>query len=164
MIAPLSPIGTKIITETWYLALVAWREARGESQDAQVAVAWSVMNRVARPKWWGKTISQVVGKAWQYSSMTNPNDPQATRAWPLDTDPSWQLALGVAKAVLEGTVENPLPGADSYYDTSILAPSWTTGARFCGQIGKLRFFDVDHDFEAPAVASAATAAIPQGGA
>jgi N-acetylmuramoyl-L-alanine amidase len=132
-----------------YAWLVVYREARGEPIGAQIAVVQTLLNRAARPKWWGKTIAECAVKAWQYSSMTDPHDPQLSRAWPtLGTEAGLGTAR-VADEVLRGAVANPMPGADSYYDDSIAAPAWTVGARFCGKIGKLNFYDVDHDFEAP---------------
>jgi hypothetical protein len=81
------------------LALVVWREARGESRLAKVAVAMSILNRVDRPSWWGNTISTVVGRRLQYSSMTCPGDPQLVK-WPINTDPSYVECLKVAEEAI----------------------------------------------------------------
>lgn len=151
---PTTPEAVRGLTDTFYLAFVVWREARGESRQAQEAVAWSVLNRVTRPGWWGSNVSEVVTKKWQYSSLTDTKDPQLTR-WPLATDGVWIAAVDVARAVLAGAVTNPVPGADSYYDTSIAPPAWTRTARPCGRIGRLVFWDVDHDVEAPQLVAAA---------
>ena len=40
------------------LPLVIWREARNQSYEAMLAVAWVVKNRVASPKWWGSDYPQ----------------------------------------------------------------------------------------------------------
>lgn len=128
-----------------FLALVIWREARGESQDAQIAVAHTILNRVRRPSWWGRSVMEVLFKKWQYSSMTDPKDPQLT-TWPKD-DTVWRQCLFVAQEAMEGRFSNPVPGADSYHDISIAAPKWATDEMFVRQIGKLRFFNVDLDTE-----------------
>ena len=141
----------KGMAETVFLALVVWREARGESRECRTAVAWSVMNRVTNPKWWGTDVLSVIRKKWQYSSMTDPKDPQLT-TWPAEEDPSWWECLAIAQEVFEGKIPNPVPGADSYFDISIPAPNWTAAAKFIKQIGRVRFYDVDHDFERQAVA------------
>ena len=138
-------------TQTFYLALAIWREARGEPQLGRTAVGYSILNRVARPSWWGRTVDEVITKKWQYSSLTDPRDKQLTR-WPLLSDISWQECLGVAMQLLfpgvaAAPVDNPVPGADSYYDVSITAPKWTVTARKCGQVGRIIFYDVDHDYE-----------------
>lgn len=129
-----------------FLALAVWREARGESFVAQTAVAHSIMNRVHRPSWWGRSVTEVVTKRLQYSSLTDPHDPQLT-TWPKGTEQSWADALRIAAGVMDGTIKNPVPGADSYHDTSIPAPVWAGPSCFVAQIGKLRFFNVDHDTE-----------------
>lgn len=139
-------IDHKTIADVFMLALIVWREARGESREAQTGVAFSLMNRVARPSWWGNDVLSVAGKKWQYSSFTDPRDPQLT-TWPKSGDDSWWACMDVAQAVIDGTVDNPVPGADSYYDISIKAPNWATPDMFVRQIGRLRFFNVDRDLE-----------------
>lgn len=131
----------------FYLALTVYREARGEIMAARIGVACTVMNRVEHAKWWGRSIDEVVTKKWQYSSLTDPRDPQLVK-WPLLSDTAWQECLHVASEVMNGTLGNPVPGADSYYDDSITAPAWTKDARFVKKIGRLNFYDVDHDYEA----------------
>lgn len=135
------------LTEWWYLAFVIYREARSEALLTKIAVAHSVLNRVRNPKWWGTTVDQVVTKKWQYSSLTDPQDPQLARVWPLVSETAWLECATVAEDALDGTSANPLPGADSYHDTSIAPPKWTEKARFCGQLGKIRFYDTDFDYE-----------------
>lgn len=123
-----------------FLALVLWRECRGESREAKVAVAHSIMNRLASPSW-GNTLMNVVFQRLQYSSMTHSQDPQLTN-WPLDSDRSWQECLEVASDVLEGKVLSNVEKADSYHDTSIKPPNWATPQSFVKQIGKLKFYRV----------------------
>ncbi len=133
-------------SERVFLALALWREARGESFVAQTAVAHSILNRVARPSWWGHTVQEVLFKKYQYSSLTDPRDPQLV-TWPRGTEQSWADCLRIAAGCMDGTIANPVPGADSYHDTSISAPPWATPACFVAQIGKLKFYDVDRDAE-----------------
>lgn len=159
---PMDSAAARKVCDLFYLALVVWREARGATPEAQIAVAHSIMNRVARPSWWGRTLDEVVTKRWQYSSMAAPGDPQLI-TWPRVSDSSWLAALGIAEGVLAGWIPNPFPGADSYHDTSIPAPKWATDAAFVGQVtsprgNALRFFNVDRDFEmtVPPAGSATT--------
>ena len=130
-----------------FLALTVWREARGEALDAKRAVASCILNRVHKPGWWGNDIMSVVFKKWQFSSLTDPKDPQLT-TWPRSGDPSWTQALMVADAILNGIMSNPVPGADSYFDISITAPKWADDKLFVAQIGRLRFYNIDRDVEA----------------
>jgi N-acetylmuramoyl-L-alanine amidase len=129
-----------------FLALTIWREARGESYDGKVAVACSIMNRVDRPSWWGKDVLSVVFKKWQYSSLTDPKDPQLTK-WPTMFDGAWSECLVIAMDAYERILVHPMPGADSYHDISIPTPYWAKQDMYCGQIGKLKFYNVDHDYE-----------------
>ena len=154
MIVPVDEATARVATEPVLLALLIWREARGESVEAKLAVAYSVLNRVARPSWWGDNLDTVIGKRWQYSSLTATGDPQLI-LFPRCSDPSWQESLAVARAARGGSEPNPVPGADSYYDDSITAPAWATVAAFRGKLGTLNFYDTDHDWEAPTVAAAA---------
>lgn len=143
------------LKESWehaLLAVMVWREARNQAEKAQQAVVFTVLNRRDKPKWWGKTIDEIVSKKFQYSSMTDPNDKQLTK-WPLIDDQSFRAAWMAVGDVLDGAVVNPVPGADSYHDTSIAQPYWAKTAAFRGKIGALMFYDVDLDFEIPKVAA-----------
>ena len=133
--------------EMVFLALTIWREARGESEECQRAVAYSILNRVARPSWWGKDICSVVFKRLQYSSLTYKRDPQLT-TWPeKEDDPAWMQCVNVANEAIGGVGVNPVPHADSYFDVSIPAPKWATAETFVGQVGRIRFYNTDHDHE-----------------
>jgi N-acetylmuramoyl-L-alanine amidase len=136
--------------EVCLLALVVWREARGEPFPAQLAVACSIRNRVQNPKWWGHDYATVITKKWQYSSIAAPNDPQLT-LYPQTGDTAFEACLDLAGLVYDGQVANPMAGADSYYDDSILAPAWATPATFVGKLGRLSFFNSDHDHEEDAI-------------
>jgi spore germination cell wall hydrolase CwlJ-like protein len=129
-----------------FLALAIWRESRGEPVACRVSVAHSVWNRVQRKSWWGDTVVNVLRKKWQYSSLTDPRDPQLT-TWPQSGDQHWEECISIARDVLTKKSAHPMPGADSYHDISIAPPAWTAKARRCGQIGKIIFYDVDHDYQ-----------------
>ncbi|MDE2258892.1 MAG: cell wall hydrolase [Betaproteobacteria bacterium] len=126
------------------LALLVWREARGELHPAKVAVAFSVLNRVAHPKWWGTSLGAVIAKKWQYSSMAAPGDPNLIQ-YPLPQDVDFQDSLAVVNAVIANDVTNPVPGSDSYYDVSIAAPTWAKPEQFVKQVGAFRFYNTDGD-------------------
>jgi N-acetylmuramoyl-L-alanine amidase len=135
-----------------FLALTIWREARAEPLDGKIAVGFSILNRVERPSWWGRSLLEVVTKKWQYSSMTDPNDRQLTK-WPTSNDPAWLECLEAAAGVLGRYVPNPVTGADSYYAVSIPAPKWATPETFVRQIGAHRFHNLDRDVEARSAGS-----------
>lgn len=129
-----------------FLALAIWREARGESPEVQAGIANVILNRVARPSWWGNDIMSVVFKKWQFSSLTDPNDAQLT-TWPNTSDGSWLQCLDIACNAIDENISNPVRGADSYYDISISAPKWATDDTFVVQLGRVRFYDLDKDIE-----------------
>lgn len=143
----------KAMGDTVFLALTLWREARGEPHAVKVGVACSILNRVVRPSWWGNDVLSVVTKRFQYSSLTDPHDPQLT-TWPTWNDASWRECMEVAVDALAGKLMSPVPGADSYHDVSIAAPKWATPAMFVAQLGRIRFFNTDQDHEREALANA----------
>jgi len=128
------------------LALLVWREARGETHQAKVAVAFSVLNRVKSPKWWGTTLGAVIAKKWQYSSMAAPGDPNLI-LYPLPQDLSFQDSMRAVNVALAGIEANIVVGADSYYDVSIVPPKWAKPEQFVKQVGAFRFFNTDGDIE-----------------
>lgn len=124
-----------------FLALALYREARGETREARIGVAWCVRTRVERGGWWGNTYSGVLRTKWQFSSLTDPRDPQLS-VWPRSDDAVFLECLDVAAGVIGGWLPCPFPGADSYHDTSIPPPPWAEQARKCGRSGKLIFYSV----------------------
>ena len=128
-----------------FLALIIWREARGESTVGKIAVAHSVMNRVKNPKWWGSSVMEVIFKNFQYSSVTDPKDKQLT-TWP-PKNVLWNECKNIAMGVICGEIENPVLGADSYHDISIKSPYWAEPGMFVRQVGRLKLYNVDRDYE-----------------
>src|ERR1039458_1087104 len=88
-----------------FLALCVWRESRGESAEAQLAVAYSILQRVAKGGWWGDDVLSVVGHPWQYSSMTAPADPNLVK-YPITGWPSWDACVTAAQSALDGSQPN----------------------------------------------------------
>lgn len=137
------------------IALTLWREARNQTIPARVAVAHTIKNRIDHPGWWGNDWVSVITKKWQYSSVTDPNDPQLTN-WPSVNDKEFLECLDIAVDVFTGKSKSPLPGIDSYYDDSLQGdkrPKWAKEhpERFKGKIGRLNFYNMDCDVEDPHV-------------
>lgn len=142
------------VTNVFYVSFTLWREARSEPRDGKIAVVYSILDRVASPKWWGRDVPTIVSKAWQYSSLTDPNDPQLVK-YPVYDD-SWVECLSVTLDVFSGRVANPVPGADSYYATWMdrkvnpktgryMTPPWALAntSKFVAQIGGHKFYNTD---------------------
>ena len=125
-----------------FLALTLWREARGENRSAKLAVAYVVLTRVALNGWMGHDVLGVTTCPWQFSSMTDPHDPQLTK-WPSSSDLSWNECLGVAEAALGASEPNPAPTATHYHDISIGTPKAWGNANPVAQIGRLKFFTLE---------------------
>ena len=129
------------ITDITFLALSIWREARGESEECREGVAQVVLNRVAGGGWWGNTIMSVLFKRRQFSSLTEPDDPQLC-TYPSEDDHSWKDCLTIAARAIEGQMDNPVGDADSYFDISIRPPYWADEETFVKQIGRINFHKV----------------------
>jgi spore germination cell wall hydrolase CwlJ-like protein len=138
------------VQDTYLLALVCWREARGEPPEGKAALCYSIMNRVVRPSWWGSSVPSVVWKKWQYSSMTDPHDPQLSKL-PTPYEPigwrSWRECLDIAIQVYNKEIPNPAKGADSYFADGIPPPKWADQTKFVVKIGHHSFYDLDSDHE-----------------
>lgn len=148
---PLSPsFSLSQAADVVFMALCMWREAGGESDDCKAGVGYCIMNRFRHPGWWGDSILAVIFKKWQFSSMTDPHCPILTK-WPLPSDRSWRACLDIAEGVIKGSIPNPVLGADSFFDISIPDPNWATADTFVKQIGRMKFYNVDHDHEEAAV-------------
>jgi spore germination cell wall hydrolase CwlJ-like protein len=120
------------------LALCAWREARGEIYTAKLAVAYTVVTRVAHGGWWGASIMGVLRCPDQYTSLTHAGDPNLV-AWPAPADPFWADSVQAAVAALSRSVPNPAPMADSYFSGDV-EPYWAASATFVAQVGDFRFY------------------------
>jgi N-acetylmuramoyl-L-alanine amidase len=121
---------------TFMLALCSWREARGESSDAQLGVIHTILNRAAKPSWWGRDVVSVVLKPEQFSSF-NVGDPNATK-FPVATDAIWQDILGMAIA----PGPDNTAGATHYFDDSMKddPPSWAREMTPTVKLGALNFY------------------------
>lgn len=97
-----------VLTRTLY------GEARGESDEGRIAVAWVVKNRAARPSWWGRDIAGVCTAPYQFSCW-NKNDPNREKLISLSpADPLYQDLSNIASKVVYGEIPDPTNGATHY--------------------------------------------------
>jgi N-acetylmuramoyl-L-alanine amidase len=114
-------------------ALCAWREARGETLLAQQGVIWVILNRAAKPGWWGKDPISVILAPEQFSSFDE-NDPNSVK-FPSAADGIFPDILNLA--VNPGT--DPTGGATSYYSGDVV-PYWASTMTHTVDIADLHFY------------------------
>ena len=127
------------------LARTLWGEARGESLAGQIAVAWTIRNRVndGKPKsWWGEGYAGVCLAKWQFSCW-NKNDRNyiyLSGAKPIPFREFAQAQIA-ADQVMAGKVPDPTGGATHYYAIAMKkAPDWAAKAKQTFKLGGHVFF------------------------
>lgn len=105
-------------TDVQNLALVAWKEARGEGIDGCCAVMHVIVNRVGHPGF-AATLHDVIYGRNQFTSMSVPSDPEFNLA--PNTPESGALndyiyaqCLSVAQSMLGGYLADETKGAHYY--------------------------------------------------
>ena len=128
------------------LALVIWREARGEGRDGMRAVAHVIRNRVEAtdlPDQW----EDVIQAKWQFSSMTAPRDSQLI-VWPRQPDPRFEEAMEIAQLVHDGD-DFDLTASAHFYANLEIVPATSSFWKIVGdkekhpqtaKIGRHTFF------------------------
>lgn len=131
------------------LARTIWGEARGEGRAGQLAVGWSIRNRVemdlhgdGKPDWWGEGYIGVCQARWQFScwNRNDPNYPYLSGARQIP-GAQYTLARECAIAVMEGREPDPTAGATHYYATTMpKPPAWAASATRTCKIGRHIFY------------------------
>ena len=127
------------------LARTLWGEARGESLAGQIAVAWTIRNRVNDGKeksWWGEGYAGVCQKPYQFSCW-NKNDSNFAFLSGARQIPFRELAQAriAADQVIDGKVPDPTGGATHYYATAMKTPpAWAAKAKQTLKLGGHVFF------------------------
>jgi N-acetylmuramoyl-L-alanine amidase len=136
---------TDINAQRDIVARTLWGEARGEGLAGQIAVAWTIRNRVYDDRsnsWWGEGYAGVCLKPYQFScwNRNDPNYPYLSGARPI---PARELAqaLEAAKLVIAGVEPDPTSGATHYYASTMARPPvWANGAKQTLVLGHHLFF------------------------
>src|SRR5262252_4421393 len=103
------------------LAITVWGEARGESAQGKLAVAWVIHNRMIEEE---DDISGIVLKAYQFS-FWNTEDPSRPNISTIGGgDPIWFDCCKAAAGAHFELVPDPTYGATLYYNPSVCTPNW----------------------------------------
>ena len=127
------------------LARTLWGEARGEGLAGQIAVAWTIRNRVEDGKaksWWGEGYAGVCLKPYQFScwNQNDPNYPYLSGAKEIPPKQSAQ-AQRAADLVIAGAEADITNGATHYYATTMpKPPAWAAKATQTLRLGNHLFF------------------------
>lgn len=104
------------------LALVAWKEARGEGQDGMRAVMHVCVNRTGHPGF-AHTLHDVIYGKNQFTSMSVPSDPEFNLVAG-DLDPQFQYCITTATSVLSGSDADNTNGAHYYANLKNTTSGW----------------------------------------
>lgn len=122
------------------LARTLWGEARGEGQIGMEAVACVILNRAAKPGWWGRSVAEVCLRPWQFSCW-NADDPNRAKLLSVDdADPAFRLALDIAGRALAGSLPD-CTGKATHYHARHVMPGWAKGHTACAMIGRHAFYN-----------------------
>jgi hypothetical protein len=126
------------------LARTVWGEARGEpdARASMGAVACVVLNRKRKQTYWGRSVTEVCLKPYQFSCW-NANDPNRSQLTRTDaSNREFALALGIARDALDGRLSDDTQGATHYHATTLAQPpTWARGHASCAHIGRHLFYN-----------------------
>lgn len=127
-------------TNLFMLALAIYREARGETAAAKVAVGWVIRNRSEHPSWYGKDYFSVITKPAQFSSF-NLGEKNST-VFGAPADPAWHGSIQAAIDVLQSNAPDPTGGATFYFDKSLDSnpPAWSKEYAHTADVGNFHFY------------------------
>ncbi len=121
----LLPETTSAEDDVLLLAQVLYGEARGESDDFKRDVAYSVLNRTGKNKWWGNTFREVILKPDQYTCFNTDDANYDDVQNPVGE--AWEDCKAVARDVLLNPAADTTNGATHFYTTWIDEPHWAHG-------------------------------------
>lgn len=127
------------------LARTVWGEARGETAQGKLAVAYVIMNRVnmdlhgdGRPDWWGEGIVGVCCRDRQFSCW-NHNDPNRVKLMEATlADPVFAQCMIAAITAAHRLAPDPTQGA-THYLAKGTETAWSRGKPYLS-IGRHKFY------------------------
>jgi len=127
------------------LARTIWGEARGEGKAGMEAVASVIMNRVKKPRWWGRDVQSICLKPSQFSCWLK-DDPSCKANYEkmisvTDIDPQYAQALVIAERAVAKTLRDPTGGATHYHASTMEKyPAWSKKYKKTIHIGNHIFY------------------------
>lgn len=116
------------------LALVVWREARGEPPLGKLLVAQTIENRVKDPRW-PTTYLGVITQSKQFSAMSA-GDVNSV-LFPAEGDTVWPDCVAAAEAVINAPTSFTL--ANHYHARSV-NPTWANPQKIVDEAGNHIFY------------------------
>lgn len=103
------------LSDAELLAWLAWGEAEAEEPVGQLAVMHTVLNRVAKARWWGSDVRSVILMPHQYDGLQ--------RLKPLHAaTPTPAHILPIAQLTLAGLTVDPTFGATHFHRVDMADP------------------------------------------
>lgn len=122
------------------LARTIYGEARGESLEAQIGVANTVINRVARGGWWGDTIAKVCLFPNQFSCW-NKDDVNYGIIVAVNEEQHSFVVCQTIAAIAQGGWLVDLTNGATHYATLETDPLWAKGKSPCAVLGGHKFWN-----------------------
>jgi N-acetylmuramoyl-L-alanine amidase len=130
----------RLISEDTFGIITVWAESRGEPFRGQQAVAEVIQRRALKKFFSDGTIAGTVLRPYQFSCWSS-KDPNFVGMLRLDDKDALVTSCTEAwDAAMEGPAI--VPGANSYFNPTIVTPTWSISATLIADIGKHRFVKV----------------------
>ncbi len=123
------------------LARTAWGECRGGGAEGMTSILNVIMNRAAKPAWYGRTPREICLKPWQFSCWDT-NDPNYPKLLAVTiADGAYMTALELAGKALRGELADITNGSLYYFAKSMTKwPVWAIGKTPVADIAGQLFF------------------------
>jgi len=124
------------------MAVLIDLEAGGEPHKGKVAVGWVVRNRKEKPRWWGRTITNVILKPHQFEPIQAAMKRRGLQGL-MERTPT-EEARWIARGVIHGWLPDPVQGATHFYAPLLIDPPfWAADLLYVCKIGGHRFHIAD---------------------
>lgn len=129
--------------DEWFIrAVTLYGEARSESMQGKLAVAYVMRARQEDGQLWNDILSPKQFSCWNYYPKTQSTDPNFQKMLSIDMykDKAFRDCVVVTFQAMFGWATNPVKGADHYYVTTMLPiPTWAASMRQIATIGSHTF-------------------------